>query len=104
MVSTKKTILRGGMAAVILGLVLPLTAVMPAQAAASCSSIGSDGTLATASCTGTGYVRLNVRCNAIWPFTPWTDTGPRVYLNGGGTIANQHISCGASLTVWVVYG
>lgn len=82
----------------------PLLVASSAQAAASCTNVGTSGTIATASCTGTGYAQLNVRCNAIWPFPTWTDYGTRTYVNGGLTLVNGHESCGASTTVWVVYG
>jgi hypothetical protein len=101
---SQRTIVRGAIAAIALGFILPIIAAAPAQAVAHCTNIGSDGTYATASCTGTGYVQINVRCNAIWPFTQWTDYGARQYINGGATILNAHIYCAASLTTWVVYG
>ncbi|MEO7121606.1 MAG: hypothetical protein ABI400_00485 [Lacisediminihabitans sp.] len=102
--TSQKSIIRGTIAAIALGFILPLLAAAPAQAAAHCTNIGTNDSYATASCTGTGYAQVNVRCNAIWPFTKWTDYGPRVYLNGGGNVINAHIYCAASMTVWVVYG
>lgn len=90
----------------------PLLFASSAQAAASCSNVGSSGTVATASCSGTGYAQLNVRCNAIVnvrcnaiaPFPTWTDYGSRTYVNGGLTLVNSHASCAAPLTVYVTYG
>jgi hypothetical protein len=102
--TSQQTFMRGALAALALGFILPLLAAVPAQAAAHCTNIGTDGTYATASCTGTGYVRLNVRCKAIWPYTPWTDYGARQYVNGGANIVNAHVYCAASLSTWVAYG
>lgn len=87
-----------------IGVGAPLLVATSAQAAASCTNIGTDGSVATASCTGTGYAQLNVRCNAIFPFPAWTDTGPRTYINGGLTMVNSHASCAAPLSVYVIYG
>ena len=103
MSTRRSTIVRGALVAAALGLVFPFIAAAPAQAAASCWDAGTDGTYATASCSGYGSVRINVRCNAIWPFTPWTDYGPWTYINGGANIVNAHIYCAASITVWVQY-
>lgn len=100
-----RNIARGALLAAALGLISPfITAGTPAQAAASCWNAGTDGTTATASCSGVGYARVNVRCNAIWPFTPWTDYGGWYYVNGGANIVNSHAYCAASTTVWVQYG
>ena len=95
---------KGLIAAVGLALLSPLLIVAPANAAVSCTNIGTSGTLETASCSGVGDVRVNVRCNAIWPFPAWTDYGSWVYVNGGGNILNSHARCGAQTTVWVQFG
>jgi hypothetical protein len=91
------------LAAAGLGIVMSLAGAVPAQAAATCTNVGTDGAYATANCTGVGTVRINVRCNAIWPFTQWTDYGSWTSINGGGTIVNSHAYCAASTTVWVQY-
>ena len=85
-----------------LGLAFAVVGAAPANAA-TCWGAGSDGTYASASCSGVGNVRVNVRCNAVWPFTPWTDYGGWFYVNGGGNPGNAHAYCAASLTVWAEY-
>jgi len=104
MKKSKATYVGGLALAAVVALGLPLLVASSAEAAASCTNIGNSGTIATASCTGTGYAQLNVRCNAIWPFPVWTSYGSRTYINGGLTLVNSHPSCGASVTTWVVYG
>lgn len=80
-----------------------LVSGVPANAA-SCTNVGADSRYASAYCTGTGWVQLNVTCNAIWPFTPWTDYGPRIYIRAPITLANSFQYCAASVTAWVAYG
>lgn len=88
-----------------IGLTLAATLVSATPAnAAACTNVGAAGSYASAYCTGTGWVQLNVRCNAIWPFTPWTDYGTRIYIRSPVTLANYYQPCAASVTVWVVYG
>ena len=104
MSAKKRRLQRGVLATAALAFALPLLGVAPASAAATCWGEGTDGTYATASCSGVGYARVNVTCNAVWPFTPWTDYGGWYYVNGGGNIVNAHEYCAASITVWVQYG
>lgn len=104
MSTRKRSFRRGALVTAALALVLPFMSAAPANAAASCWGAGTDGAIATASCSGVGNARVNVTCNAIWPFSPWTDYGGWYYVNGGGTIANAHEYCAASTTVWVQYG
>lgn len=102
--STRRSrIARSAVIAAAIGLLAPLVGALPAEAAASCSGAGTDGTYATANCTGYGNARINVSCNAIWPFTPWTDYGSWTYVNGGLTIVNAHAYCAAPTSVWVEY-
>ena len=75
---------KGLIAAVGLALLSPLLIVAPANAAVSCTNIGTSGT--------------------EWPFPAWTDYGSWVYVNGGGNILNSHARCGAQTTVWVQFG
>jgi hypothetical protein len=95
---------RGILVAAAIGLLSPLVGALPAQAAVRCTSVFDDGVYATANCTGSGSVRINATCNAIWPFSPWIDYGPWLYLTNGASIVNPHISCAASVTAWVQYG
>ncbi|CAO1651494.1 hypothetical protein I6E81_00970 [Salinibacterium sp. NG22] len=90
---------KGLIAAVGLALLSPLLIAAPANAAASCWNAGSLNNVATASCSGVGSARVNVTCNAVWPFPSWTDTGAWVRINGGANIVNTHASCAASLYV-----
>jgi hypothetical protein len=95
---------RGILVVAAIGILSPLIGALPAQAAVSCTSVFDDGTYATANCTGSGKVRINATCHAIWPFSPWTDYGQWLTLNGGASIVNAHIYCAASVTAWVQYG
>jgi hypothetical protein len=104
MSTRSRNIGRGVFVAAAIGLLSPFIGALSAQAAASCTSIHDNGTYATANCTGVGNVRINATCNAIWPYSPWTDYGSWVHINGGASIANPHIYCAASVRPWVQYG
>lgn len=104
MSSRRRNIGRSALLAVALGLIVPFIGAAPAQATASCWGAGTDGSVATASCSGVGNARVNVTCNALWPFTPWADYGGWYYVNGGATIVNSHAYCAGSTMVWVQYG
>ncbi len=101
--ASRSRIARVALLAAGLGILLSLAGAVPAQAVAHCTGVGTDGSYATANCTGIGTVRINVRCNAIWPFTQWTDYGPWTYISGGASIVNPHAYCAAATTVWVQY-
>lgn len=93
---------RAAVFAAAIGLALPLLVASPAQAA-SCWNVGTDGTYASAMCSGPGQARLVVRCHAIWPFSPWTDYGSWVTIGGSATIVNPHAYCAAPVTVQPQY-
>ena len=98
-----KRLVRIASLALALGFVAPLASVATAQAATvRCYNVGTTGTQATATCTGTGRVRLNVECNTVAPFPRWTDRGPLVTINGGYTLANAHAWCGGSVRVYTL--
>ncbi|MGV8857068.1 hypothetical protein [Rhodoglobus sp.] len=94
---------RGLIAAIGLALLSPLLIAAPANAAANCWGAGSLNNIATASCSGVGYARVNVTCHAAWPFASWTDLGGWYYVNGGANIVNAHASCGGYTQVWPSY-
>lgn len=74
-----------GVIAVAAGLLLPLAAAAPAQAAPNCTWYQYDrySGAATAGCSGSGQVRFVVNCNAIPGFTPWTKYSPWITISGG---------------------
>jgi hypothetical protein len=87
-----------------LGLAVPLAGVSTAaEAAPTCSSAGTSGVYASASCSGYGHARVVVECKAIWPFTAWTDFGSWVRVGGAASIASAHVHCAAPVSVRVQY-
>lgn len=79
----------------------------PAAAAASCSWVDYDQSngLAVGECGGTGYMRFAVTCNAVWPYTSWTQRSDWIYIPGGLNPAASFPTCPwpASYSVWAEY-
>lgn|GEM_PF-2503406 len=75
---------------------------VPANAAGiTCVNTVDKNNVATGVCSGlaAGYAQLNVSCPAIWPWTPWIDYGPWVWINGSMFMSNSHVACGFPVTL-----
>jgi hypothetical protein len=80
-------------------IVIALAPALPSSAVTRCYPPTDTGTEASTVCEGVGgAVRLNVTCNAIWPFPVWTDYGTWVTLIGSTYVTNTHARCLAPLS------
>ena len=75
MVRRRSLSLLGGVALAVGVAVVPIVAVAePAQAASCSSSYWSGSGLFTATCIGPGQMKVDVYCDAVFPWPSWSDT------------------------------
>jgi len=78
----------------------------PAYAATSCSVRYDQWSgIASGSCSGTGYMRFGVKCNAVIPFAGWRYYSDWIYVPGGLNSAWTFPNCPppAGYVVWADY-